>query len=117
MQSTDGGDEAGAAERWSLVLVVAVAAGVALPLLGAVGFFDPWETNYAEVARQMAVRDDYLYPFWKDSYFFSKPVLLFWLTAPFYDLLGADNPNGPLPSSVEFFGRLPSALSGLLCVV
>jgi 4-amino-4-deoxy-L-arabinose transferase-like glycosyltransferase len=104
-------------ERWSLVLVVAVAAGITLPLLGAVGFFDPWETNYAEVAREMAARDDYLYPYWKDAYFFSKPVLLFWLTAPFYKLLGADTPGGPMPMGVELFGRLPSALSAILCVV
>jgi 4-amino-4-deoxy-L-arabinose transferase-like glycosyltransferase len=103
-------------ERWSFVLVIAVAAGITLPLLGAVGFFDPWETNYAEVARQMAVRDDYLYPYWKDSYFFSKPILLFWLTAPFYKLIGADDPNGPIPAAAELFGRLPSALAAILCV-
>ena len=54
-------------DRWSFVLVIAVAAGVVLPLLGAVGYFDPWETHYAEVARSMAVRDDCLDPFWKDS--------------------------------------------------
>lgn len=103
-------------ERWSFVLVIGVAAGVVLPLLGAVGYFDPWETHYAEVARAMAVRDDYLYPFWKDSYFFSKPVLLFWLTAPFYKLVGAADPTGPMPASVELFGRLPSALSSIFCV-
>ena len=103
-------------DRWSFVLVIAVAAGVVLPLLGAVGYFDPWETHYAEVARSMAVRDDYLYPFWKDSYFFSKPVLLFWLTAPFYKLVGAADPEGPMPASVELLGRLPSALSSIFCV-
>ena len=69
-------------DRWALLLVVGVAVGVILPLLGATGFFDPWETNYAEVAREMVVRDDYLYPYWKDAHFFSKPILLFWLTAP-----------------------------------
>lgn len=103
-------------ERWSLLLVIGVACGVILPLLGATGFFDPWETNYAEVAREMVVRDDYLYPFWKDAYFFSKPVLLFWLTAPLYALVGADAP-GPMPHSVELLGRLPSALLGIAVVV
>ncbi|MCC7075318.1 MAG: glycosyltransferase family 39 protein [Deltaproteobacteria bacterium] len=106
----------GIQERWSFLLVVGVAAGVLLPLLGAVGYFDPWETHYAEVARQMAVRDDYLYPFWKDSYFFSKPVLLFWLTAPFYKLIGAADPEGPMPALAELVGRLPSALSSIFCV-
>lgn len=103
-------------DRWALLLVVGVAAGVILPLLGATGFFDPWETNYAEVARQMVVRDDYLYPFWKDAHFFSKPILLFWLTAPLYRLLGAGDP-GPMPAGVELVGRLPSALIGLATVV
>jgi 4-amino-4-deoxy-L-arabinose transferase-like glycosyltransferase len=102
-------------DRWALLLVVGVAAGVILPLLGATGFFDPWETNYAEVAREMVVRDDYLYPFWKDAHFFSKPILLFWLTAPLYRLLGVTGP-GPMPDGIEFVGRLPSALIGLLTV-
>jgi 4-amino-4-deoxy-L-arabinose transferase-like glycosyltransferase len=103
-------------ESWTFVLAIAVAAAVTLPLLGAVGFFDPWETNYGEVAREMGVRDDYLYPFWKDAYFFSKPILIFWLTAPLYKLIGADDPNGPIPALAELCGRLPSALSSLLCV-
>jgi 4-amino-4-deoxy-L-arabinose transferase-like glycosyltransferase len=103
-------------ESWSFVLAMAVAAALVLPLLGAVGFFDPWETHYGEVARQMAVRDDYLYPFWKDSYFFSKPILLFWLTAPLYKLIGADEAQGSIPAMAELVGRLPSALSSLLAV-
>jgi 4-amino-4-deoxy-L-arabinose transferase-like glycosyltransferase len=102
-------------DRWALLLVLGVAAGVILPLLGATGFFDPWETNYAEVARQMVVRDDYLYPFWKDAHFFSKPILLFWLTAPLYRVLGVGE-AGPMPEGVELLGRLPSALIGLATV-
>lgn len=103
-------------DRWALLLVAGVAVGVILPLLGATGFFDPWETNYAEVAREMVVRDDYLYPFWKDAHFFSKPILLFWLTAPLYRLLGVTGP-GPIPEGVELVGRLPSALIGVLTIV
>ncbi|HEY4221694.1 MAG TPA: hypothetical protein VGO62_10130, partial [Myxococcota bacterium] len=112
----DADDSTRDSERWTFLLVIGIAAGITLPLLGAIGYFDPWETNYAEVARQMGVRDDYLYPFWKDSYFFSKPVLLFWLTAPFYKLLGATHPGGPIPALAELCGRLPSALSAISCV-
>ncbi len=104
-------------DRWALLLVIGVACGVTLPLLGATGFFDPWETNYAEVARQMVARDDYLYPFWKDTYFFSKPVLLFWLTAPLYKLCGAGDLDGTIPDGVELLGRLPSALIGIATIV
>ena len=103
------------AERWSWLLITGVATGIILPFLGAVGFFDPWETHYAEVARQMVVRDDWLYPFWKEAYFFSKPILLFWTTAWGYALLGADE-AGPMPAGVELVGRLPSALLGLLTI-
>ncbi len=103
-------------ERWSFLLVVGVAVGITLPLLGAVGYFDPWETNYGEVAREMVTRNDYLYPFWKDAYFFSKPVLLFWLTAPLYKLIGAGTPGGPIPALAELCGRLPSALASVMCV-
>src|SRR5690606_27207666 len=95
---------------------IAVAAGITLPFLGSVGFFDPWETHYAEVARQMAARDDYLYPFWKDAYFFSKPILLFWLTSVGYRLIGAHDTDGAIPYAAELVGRLPNALISLLTI-
>lgn len=104
-------------DRLALLVVVATAAGLTLPYLGSVGFFDPWETHYAEVARQMAARDDYLYPFWKDAYFFSKPVLLFWLTSIGYKLLGAGSATDAIPYGAELVGRLPNALISLCTVV
>ena len=64
------------------------AALVFLPWLGAVGLWDPWEPHYAEVARQMIVRDDYVYPYWESAYFFSKPVRVDALLARIHDLLG-----------------------------
>ncbi|MBN2359079.1 MAG: hypothetical protein JXR83_06470, partial [Deltaproteobacteria bacterium] len=67
-------------DRFALAFVISIGAAILLPYLG-VGFFDCWETHYGEVAREMVVRDDYLYPHWKSDYFFSKPVLLFWLMA------------------------------------
>ncbi len=97
--------------------MASVAWALLCSLLGSTGFFDPWETNYAEVAREMVVRDDYLYPFWKDAYFFSKPVLLFWLTAPLYALVSADDPGTPMSPWVELLGRLPSALVGFATVL
>jgi 4-amino-4-deoxy-L-arabinose transferase-like glycosyltransferase len=101
------------------VWAIACTLAVLLPWLGADGFVDPWETNYAEVARGMVERVDPLYPFWKNAYFFSKPVLLFWLTAPGYALLGAgdaDVSSGALSTWIELAGRLPVCLLSLLCV-
>ncbi len=105
-----------------MALVVAFAALVFLPWLGAVGLWDPWEPHYAEVARQMIVRDDYVHPYWGSAYFFSKPVLLMWLTALGMAVAGAQwralppgsFPAGPTPSGLsvytEWAVRLPVAL-------
>jgi 4-amino-4-deoxy-L-arabinose transferase-like glycosyltransferase len=100
----------------AFTFTIMVAAAITLPFLGSIGFFDPWETHYAEVARQMAERDDYLYPYWKKAYFFSKPVLLFWLTAVGYKLVGAGDAQDALPATVELVGRLPNALISLLSI-
>lgn len=105
-----------APQAMGLWIVLGVAGGLILPFLGSVGFFDPWETHYAEVARQMAARDDYLYPFWKDAYFFSKPVLLFWLSAIGYKVIGAGQATDALPAGAEWAGRLPGALIALATV-
>src|SRR5512144_481891 len=87
-------------ERRGVVAVVALASLVFLPWLGSVGLWDPWEPHYAEVARQMLVRRDYLYPYWESAYFFSKPMLLMWLTALAMGLAGVQSrglPPGSLP--------------------
>src|SRR5436309_2424860 len=68
-------------EKLALTFVIMLGATMMLPFIGSVGFYDPWETHYSEVAREMVTRDDYVHPHWKDTYFFSKPVLLFWILA------------------------------------
>ena len=103
--------------RFSFWLVLGCALGLVVPFLGSIGFFDPWETHYAEVARQMAARDDYLYPFWKDAYFFSKPVLLFWLTSIGYKIIGAGEAVDAIPAAAEWVGRLPSAVISVCTVM
>lgn len=59
-----------------------------VPFAGNYGLWDPWETHYGEVARQMAARGDGISLWWPGSpqdpasgVFFSKPVLTFWLMA------------------------------------
>ncbi len=66
-----------------------------LPTLGAYGLIDPWETHYAEVARELLARDDWLSPFWAhEGFFFSKPILSFWLQAVGFGLFGVDTTPG-----------------------
>lgn len=112
------------AKRWlelSLSLrVVTATAGFAallfLPYLGAVGLWDPWETHYGEVARMMIVRQDYVYPFWENSWFFSKPPLTMWMQALGMNVVGAANPGGMLGRYTEWGMRMPFALLSITAV-
>src|SRR5205823_672976 len=92
------------------LLAAALGGVLFLPYLGAVGLWDPWETHYGEVARTMVQTGDWVHPFWQDAWFFSKPVLTMWLTAPGLLLLGAGHGDGPLPLYTEWAMRLPFAL-------
>ncbi|WP_394847863.1 glycosyltransferase family 39 protein [Pendulispora brunnea] len=60
--------------------VMVAAAGLYLPCLGSYSLWDPWETHYGEVAREILARDDWISLWWaQDGWFFSKPVLNFWI--------------------------------------
>jgi 4-amino-4-deoxy-L-arabinose transferase-like glycosyltransferase len=80
-----------AAQRAALVAAL-LGALVLLPYLGAVGLWDPWETHYGEVAREMMQRNDYVHPYWENAWFFSKPVFTMWMMAA--GMQGAD--AGPM---------------------
>jgi 4-amino-4-deoxy-L-arabinose transferase-like glycosyltransferase len=68
--------------EYRTTLVAALMASlVLLPYLGAVGLWDPWETHYGEVAREMVQRNDYVHPFWENAWFFSKPAFTMWMMA------------------------------------
>ncbi|MFO0600802.1 MAG: glycosyltransferase family 39 protein [Myxococcaceae bacterium] len=60
---------------------VLLASAIFLPYLGAVGLWDPWETHYGEVAREMIQRNDYVHPYWENAWFFSKPAFTMWMQA------------------------------------
>ena len=77
------------------VLVAALA--VFVPFCGAYGLWDPWETHYGEAARQIIVRGDWWTLYWEDDYFFSKPILLFWLMALSFKVLGVSEVAARLP--------------------
>ncbi|HYQ44887.1 MAG TPA: glycosyltransferase family 39 protein [Polyangiaceae bacterium] len=60
-----------------------------VPLLGSYSLSDPWEVHYGEVAREMLARDDWLSLWWaQDGWFWSKPVLDFWLQGVSFSLSG-----------------------------
>src|SRR6185295_899498 len=71
-------------ERQVSLLVILFGLLLYVPLAGSYGLWDPWETHYSEVARQMTKRGDYISLWWPGSprdveAFWSKPVLSFWL--------------------------------------
>ncbi|HWP07713.1 MAG TPA: glycosyltransferase family 39 protein [Polyangiaceae bacterium] len=74
--------------RWGFWLVV-LDVVLVVPLLGAYSLSDPWETHYGEVAREMLSRDDWISTWWaQENWFWSKPVLDFWLQALSFSTLG-----------------------------
>ena len=54
-------------ERRHLAVLAAVCALLYVPLAGYYGMWDPWETHYGEIARQMAERNDWISLWWPCS--------------------------------------------------
>ena len=105
---------------WGVVLMGLL---IYVPLAGSYGLYDPWETHYGEVARQMTVRNDYISLWWPGApidaeHFWSKPVLSFWIMSLSMHLfgLGGHLPAGEmaLTSRPEWALRLPFCLMGVL---
>ena len=62
--------------------VVVIAAALYFPFMGTYSLWDPWETHYGEVSREMLARDDWISLWWaQDGWFWSKPVLDMWMQA------------------------------------
>ncbi|HLK37888.1 MAG TPA: glycosyltransferase family 39 protein, partial [Polyangiaceae bacterium] len=69
--------------------VVVAGAVLYFPALGTYSLWDPWETHYGEVAREMLARDDWISLWWaQDGWFWSKPVLDMWMQAVSMATLG-----------------------------
>mgnify|MGYP000952189215 CR=1 FL=1 len=60
--------------------VIAIGALLYFPAMGMFSLWDPWETHYGEVAREILARDDWVSLWWaQDGWFWSKPILNFWI--------------------------------------
>jgi 4-amino-4-deoxy-L-arabinose transferase-like glycosyltransferase len=96
-------------EQRLVLALAAFAALVAVPWLGATGFWDPWEPHYGEVAREMIARSDYIHPWWESAWFFSKPALDLWLMAAGMLVANTNGPERALGVYTEWCVRLPYA--------
>lgn len=102
-----------ALRRPGLAVIVGIGA-MYLPLLGTTGLWDPWETHYAEVAREILARDDWISLWWaQDHWFWSKPALPFWMEAWTMGALGVDFMPDAHPAHPEWAIRLPTVLMAL----
>ncbi len=107
--------------RWKYHLWIALAGCVLfLPLLGSFGLWDPWETHYGEVGRQISEQNEWISLWWgshwegggggtEGGYFFSKPVLLMWMMAMGMETFGIN------PWAVRL-GVALTAIVGLVAV-
>jgi 4-amino-4-deoxy-L-arabinose transferase-like glycosyltransferase len=103
--------------------LLAVTIAVYTPMLGSFSLIDPWETHYGEVAREILSRDDWISLWWaQDGWFWSKPVLDFWLQALSFSLFDVGTAPDHMLSAIaqgrtpypEWAARLPMLLCSLV---
>jgi 4-amino-4-deoxy-L-arabinose transferase-like glycosyltransferase len=106
--------------RRPALLVFVIASAIYLPLLGAYGLWDPWETHYGEVSREILSRDDWISLWWaQDRWFWSKPILIFWAEALQWSAAGVGFHPDQNPPHTEWVLRMPiylMSVSGLSAV-
>lgn len=87
--------------------LVAITTVIYLPMLGSFSLTDPWETHYGEVAREMLAKDDWISLWWaQDGWFWSKPILDFWVQGLSFATFGVQyQPDQMLAGAAS--GRFP----------
>ena len=89
---------------WLALLLAAVIAAVYIWSAGVTPLLNDTDSLYAEVAREMNARADWITPYANGLRYFEKPPIFYWLMSLSYAVFGASN---------EFTARLPTALSVL----
>jgi 4-amino-4-deoxy-L-arabinose transferase-like glycosyltransferase len=99
--------------------VIVIGALLYMPMLGMFSLWDPWETHYGEVAREVLARDDWISLWWaQDGWFWSKPILNFWIQSLAMGSLGTHYQpdqmllaaNGTAAAHAEWVVRTPNVL-------
>jgi 4-amino-4-deoxy-L-arabinose transferase-like glycosyltransferase len=94
--------------RRPALFVFVAASLLLLPTLGQFGLWDPWETHYGEVTREILARDDWITLWWaQDEWFRSKPILIFWMEALSWGAMGMGYEPDSNPAHPEWAIRLP----------
>jgi len=90
--------------RGRLLTLLFLGCVVLLPGTWNMPLIDRDEPRFAEAAREMIERQDYVVPYFNNVYRFDKPPLIYWLQVACYRILG----------DTDFAARLPSILCTLL---
>lgn len=83
-----------------VLIVFLVALVFYVPYNGFIAITDPVEANYALTAKEMVLSGNWLSPQIYGQYWFDKPIMIYWLIAGSFKLLGFG----------EFAARLPAAI-------
>src|SRR5947208_9359549 len=95
--------------RYQYPLYLCLLAGlIFLPFLGARDFWAPVEPRYAEIARVMFIKREWIIPTVNGDLYTDKPILYFWLVLIVSKIAGSVN---------EWTVRLPSALGAVGVII
>jgi 4-amino-4-deoxy-L-arabinose transferase-like glycosyltransferase len=97
--------EPGKVRPWSLLLLLALPAVLLYPQLG-FPLFEPDESRYAELPREMMARGDYVVPHLEGEPYFDKPPLFYWLVAAAYHLFGVSAGAARLVPALALHGTI-----------
>ncbi len=89
-------------ERWATIALIALAAAIFVGSAGIPALLDDADSFYAEVARTMNLRHDWITPYVNSLRYLEKPPLFFWLISLSYSVFGFAS---------AFTARLPTALA------
>src|SRR5512143_3079590 len=92
-------------KRKYVLLLIGIGIALFFFNLGARDLWEPDETRYAVVAREMKETGNWILPHLNGEVYAEKPPLFFWLVNLSTSFLGVNN---------EFTNRLPSALAGFI---
>ncbi len=96
------------ASRFHFATLFFIGVAIFLSNLGGRDLWEPDETRYAVVAREMRESGNWILPHLNGRIYADKPPLFFWLVNLSVFFLGEDS---------ELANRLPSALAGLLAIL
>src|SRR5438128_8460230 len=89
-------------EGWATFLLIALTVAIYVGSAGMPALLDDADSLFAEVAREMNLRRDWITPYANTVRYLEKPPLFYWLIALSYATFGAAN---------AFTARLPTALA------